>query len=80
MTRAPGPWIVGPDGSVGEADGTFIFVAHPAQYERRYGNATLAAAAPQMLAALQRVVHDDFESQDVLDICRAAIAAAIGAA
>jgi hypothetical protein len=78
----PGPWHVESnkwdDIGVDDARGNFICTMHALDVATNTANARLIAAAPDMLAALRRVVRDDFESEDVLEICRAAIAKAEG--
>ncbi len=87
----PGPWVVGPvDDTVVThlgADGLRYEIAsidgdynQPDQWPTMEANARLIAAAPCLLAALERVVATSPIDDDVLPVVLAAIALATGAA
>jgi hypothetical protein len=78
-----GPWAVQVTGGKAEivtssVRGLWATIDGP-NYETRHANACLIAAAPDLLAALQRLVHpaaDDTDLENALDV----IARATGAA
>lgn len=82
-THTPGPWAIQITGGkkevvTGSVKGLWATIEGP-DYETRNANARLIAAAPEMLDALQRLVHpsaDDTDLSHALDV----IARATGAA
>ena len=82
-THTPGPWAIQITGGekevvTGSTKGLWATIEGP-NFETRHANARLIAAAPELLAALQRLVHpaaDDTDVTHALDV----IARATGAA
>ena len=82
-THTPGPWAIQITGGekevvTGSTKGLWATIEGP-NFETRHANARLIAAAPDLLTALQRLVHpaaDDTDVTHALDV----IARATGAA